>query len=137
MDKEFINKILMIPYELGGRSESGMDCWGLVVMAYKELFGIDVPTYDSTVWSVSNSHITSEDIKNHLKSSAPFVEVENPKYGDFVLINILGDPVHIGFMLDSKTMIHTSEKTGVVCENIGSIKWKKRIEGFYRHLNLV
>lgn len=114
-----------------------MDCWGLVVMAYKDLFSIEVPTYNHTVWSVSNSDITSEDIKEHLETSAPFIEVDSPKYGDFVLLNILGNPVHIGLMLDDKTMVHTSEKTGVVCENIGGIKWKKRVKGFYRHLDLI
>lgn len=135
--KDFTIRIMEVPYKLGGRCNEGLDCWGLVVMAYKDLFGLDVPTYEDTAWSVSNDDTTSEDIKNHLERSAPFVEVEKPHYGDFVLVNILGQPVHIGFMIDHKTMLHTSEKTGVVCEDIGGMKWKKRIKGFYRHVEMI
>lgn len=137
MSDKFIEEVLEVPYVLGGRDMSGMDCWGLVVLAYAKIFNIDVPKYTGTQLSVSNSGTTSDDIKKHLEDSAPFTEVECPKYGDFALLSILGNPVHIGFMLGPELMLHTSEKTGTVCENIGGIKWKRRIKSFYRHKSML
>lgn len=131
---QFFDKVCMIPYKLGGRDYKGIDCWGLVVLAYKELFNLDIPTYDGTMSSVSNKNTkTAEDIINHLELSAPFTRVEEPQYGDFVLINILGNPTHIGLMIDSSHMLHISDKSGIAYEDIRSIKWQRRIQGFYRH----
>lgn len=134
---EFIDKIFSIPYVLGGRNESGIDCWGLVVICYKELFDIDIPTYDETALELSNGDITAKDIKEYIKTSAPVVEVDSPQYGDMILVNFLGNPVHIGFMLDEKTMLHTSEKTGVASADIRGVKWNKKIKGYYRHKTMI
>ena len=40
-DKEITEKYLGIPYRHRGRSLKGLDCWGLVVLVYKD-FGIDI-----------------------------------------------------------------------------------------------
>ena len=130
---QFIQAVFKMPYKFGGRTKEGIDCWGLVLMAYKDLFDIDIPSYEETAWSVSNTTMTAEDIKSHLETSAPFQEVLEPQYGDFVLINILGNPIHIGLMMSGTHMLHISEKVGVAYEDIRGIKWKRRVKGFYRH----
>lgn len=136
ISEEFINKLFTIPYVLGGRSEDGADCWGLVIICYKDLFNITLPSYEHIAWSVSNGSTTAEGIADLLDTSAPFVKVGSPDLGDFVLINILGNPVHIGFMINKTTMIHTSDKIGVASDDIRGRKWQKRIQGFYRHKDL-
>lgn len=137
MNEKFINSLFSIPYVLGGRTKEGADCWGLVVICYKELFNIDLPTYDNIALSVSNGNVTAKEIRQQIESSAPFIEVGSPEYGDFVLINMLGNPVHIGFMIDNKTMVHTQDKIGVCSDDIRGPKWKRRIQGYYRHNSLI
>ena len=42
-----VNDFIGIPFCSRGRSrESGMDCWGLVVAAERELFGKELPSLD-------------------------------------------------------------------------------------------
>lgn len=133
----FFKDIANIPYKLGGRDSSGMDCWGLLVIAYVKLFSIELPSYADTVWAVSKSGLTSEDIKQHIACGEIFSCVDIPRYGDMVLLNIMGNPVHIGMMLNDKIMIHTSNSTGIATEDIRGVKWKRRVQGFYRHKRLL
>lgn len=130
-----IDEILFTPFEEGGRTKDGCDCWGLVVILYDELFNIPLPTYDTTAYKgMSNLAITSDSI-NQIKQDEEFdfVEVESPQYGDFILVDMLGRPVHIGFVLTPTEMIHITRQSGVTVENFRGEKWNRKIHGFYRH----
>jgi cell wall-associated NlpC family hydrolase len=129
----FISTIIDVPYVLGGRDYNGMDCWGLVVLAYAYFYNIDIPEYRETAFQYNRGGLTAKDIQDHINTTAPFFEVETPEFGDFVLINIYGNPVHIGFMVDESNMLHISEKSGLSCVNIRGKKWINRIQGFYRY----
>lgn len=125
--------VYTLPYVEGGRTKQGADCWGLVVLLYKELFDIYLTTYqDITLPSIKECHETSEKLQAVLMGQQMFEEVDNPEYGDVILLNVLGEPLHIGFCLDDTTMIHTGRKHGVVIENFTEMKWKRKIAGFYR-----
>jgi len=39
------NKYIGIPYQEKGRSETGVDCWGLVKLVYEKDFNILVPGF--------------------------------------------------------------------------------------------
>lgn len=138
MDTNFLNQLFFIPFQEGGRDRSGSDCWGLVRICYQDLFGITLDEYSSVAYtSMSNLAITSTSISEIISDDFPFVEVDEPQYGDFVLVNMLGRPVHIGFMLSSDKMIHTSKQTGVAVENIRGDKWKRKIQSFHRHKSML
>src|SRR5690554_2763460 len=136
--QQFLDKLFFIPFEEGGRDWSGCDCWGLVRICYKELFDIALDDYSSIAYtSMSNLAITSTSITEIIQNDFPFVEVEEPQYGDFVLVNMLGRPVHIGFMLSPDDMLHTAKQTGVAVENIRGDKWNRRIQSFHRHKSML
>lgn len=141
MDKatqRFINNIMFTPYVECGRTIDGFDCWGLVIVCYKELLGISIPTYEDIVLpSMSNYKKTSSQISEQLSSYFPFTQVDDPNFGDFILINMNGQPLHIGFVLNKDDMLHTSSSSGVVIESYRGLKWQKRIRGYYRHKNLL
>lgn len=125
--------VYTLPYVEGGRTKQGADCWGLVVLLYKELFNTVLTDYSEiTLPSIKECHQTSEKLQEVLTEQKMFYEVNSPEFGDVILLNVLGEPLHIGFCLDSKTMIHTGRKHGVVIENFTEMKWKRKIAGFYR-----
>lgn len=131
--REFIRNAFDIPYKPFGRDANGMDCWGLVILCYKELLGIDIPAYqDIVLSSMSNYKQTASQIQQQIQSYFPFKEVDKAQFGDFILINILGEPLHIGFALDGNTMLHTTHRTGVVSESYRGLKWQRRIKAYYR-----
>lgn len=127
--------VYSIPYKDGGRCLEGADCWGLVVLLYDYFYKTHLPEYPYIkLPSITDTEATSEQIKEELKVQDLFFEVSDPEFGDVILINVRGEPLHIGFCLDEKTMIHTEERHGVVIENFMEMKWKTKISGFYRKL---
>ncbi len=40
------HRLVGIPFIAGGRGWDGCDCWGLLLLAYREVLGIELPSYD-------------------------------------------------------------------------------------------
>lgn len=132
--KDFVNKIITTPFIEGGRDYSGCDCWGLILLAYRDVLGVEIPNYENVFYSGQESLVSvSEEIEQIKSCQSVFREVVNPQKGDIVFFNMLGRPIHVGFVIDEKTMIHTSKTSGVAIENYRSPKWSKRLQAFYRH----
>lgn len=118
------SQLIGIPFKYGGRTREELDCYGLVMLLYKELYGIDIPD------------VVSPTI---LKEISELVESEKCKWepsdlveGAVILFNIKGYGSHVGFCIGNDYMIHTWESTsGVTIERIG-INWQHRILGVYK-----
>jgi len=125
--------VYSLPYIEGGRSRDGVDCWGLIVLLYKHFYNVELDTYpDIRLPSIKEYCETADRLKKEIAKQSYFIEVDAPLCGDVILMNILGQPIHIGFCLDNSNMIHTGREHGVVIENFTETKWKSRIAGFYR-----
>lgn len=123
----------ILPYVVGGRSRDGVDCWGLVVILYKEIYDQDVPEYPHVLMpNLDDSRRASREMLLELNRQTLFHQVDKPQAGDVILLNVLGDPLHIGVILGDNTMIHTGRSHGVVIENYMETKWKSKIAGIYR-----
>ena len=93
------DKYIGLPYLENGRTESGVDCWGLARLYYKDQFNIDLPSYtneynggqDPAIVSIVNAHIDN------------WEQLTAPNIGDLCLFNILGEPTHVGIYL---SLIH-------------------------------
>lgn len=116
-----------IPFKYGGRTRKQLDCYGLVMLLYKELHGIEVPDVISP---------------EQLQTIASLVEVEKQKWtpceiqeGAVLIFNIKGYGAHVGYVIGPNKMIHTWEATsGVTIEPI-SHSWQHRILGCYKYEN--
>lgn len=125
--------VFTVPYVEGGRNKEGFDCWGLVVVLYKHFYNISLNEYpDITLPSIKECSGTSEKLKVELKNQTDFYEVVSAEFGDVILLNVYGEPLHIGFCLDNEAMLHTDRKHGVAIENFTGLKWNRKIAGFYR-----
>lgn len=122
------------PWESGGRNkDDALDCWGLVWSIYNEVYGLYLP-------SLSDIHIangfteTAEAISSVYPSiHKNFYEPDDTQEGDIIMLNMAGQPIHIGVCLDHQRMIHTTQKVGCVVEKFKQRVWLNRVEGIYRH----
>lgn len=121
-----------LPWREMGRDVSGVDCWGLVYLFYKNELGIELPTYSDVGHGVD--HMDTLAIKIHQRMNN-WLELKKPQPGDCVLINIFGRPTHIGIVVDKSSMLHVSQNADSVIEKFTSPKWSNRIEGFYTYVD--
>lgn len=113
-----------IPFKYNGRTRQELDCYGLVMLLYKELYDIDIPDVVSPTF-IKDIHdlVASEKLK--------WTPTELQE-GSVIVFNIRGYGSHVGFYIGDDSMIHTWESTGgVTIERIG-INWKHRILGIYK-----
>lgn len=111
-----------------GRTWEGCDCWGLVRLFYKNEFEIELPGlngYDS--------------VKNHraitglVEDEKPkWTKAERPEFGQVIVFNMAGRPVHVAILIDKYLMLHTQTGKQSCLERYQSPRWKNRIEGTYR-----
>ena len=128
-----VDWVFDIPFVEGGRSEDGADCWGLVVLFYEKELGISLPKYEDVVLNIGKNHEkTMDQVDAILDTLTLFEPTDTPEYGDVVLLNMLGRPVHTGIVIAPNQFIHTTHKTNVAVENYSELKWNRRVQGFYR-----
>lgn len=121
-------KYIGIPFKYGGRTYKELDCYGLVMLLYKELHDINLPDMNSPDILEQIASDMDAEIKRHWRD-APL------EVGSVLLFNIKGYGAHVGYVIGPDTMIHTWEKTsGVLIERI-SLGWKHRILGCYKYEN--
>jgi len=122
-----VRKFLGLRYVHGGRNLNGVDCWGLVVLVYREL-GVeveDVNGYEER-WSVKGEERYFDEYKGRWRK----VGRDEAQFPDVVLFrNKKGIVYHAGVYLGGGKFLHCP-KVGVV---IGRLQdWEDKLDGFYR-----
>jgi len=127
---EFINLAIGVPFLDHGRDFQGWDCWGLVVRAYRECFGVEVPGYEDV--SALNSKDAGELFEFHKKSWTE-VPAHQEHPGDVILLRHGSWPCHTGLIVKAGLMLHVDMGIDTCVESYVSGVWKKRVIGIYRH----
>jgi len=122
---------LHIPFKDRGRTYNGVDCFGLVQLFYKDQFNIKLPSYVEAYENEKDRQAICNEINKERKLSG-WIETTNPQYGNLIILNILGRPLHLGIMLDNKQFMHCLKKKGVLIENTDDISWANRINGYLK-----
>jgi sulfur carrier protein ThiS len=123
------DKYIGLPYQENGRTQSGVDCWGLARLIYKHELGIELPDYSDLYTGSWDEQVTK--LINYHKDS--WHQVEKPVVGDLCLFNIYGEPAHIGVYCGGNRFIHSRDGKDTVVESLSSIAWKKRFQGYFRY----
>ena len=112
----YVRTLLHAPYQWGGRTTAGIDCSGLVQLAYK-LCGARLP----------------RDASQQAIAGRPVDFLQEAKPGDLAFFdNEEGRITHVGLLADSATIIHATDTAGCVVEDridmggIISLRLKKR-----------
>lgn len=125
-------KYVGLKHVLGGRGPEGVDCWGLLVLVYREVFGIDLPLFPGiTATGVLN-------ISRVVEHSAQTEWTEMPKPCDGAAVAMSQKEVihHVGIWIGGERgrILHCWPKTNVISDSLEGIRLKgfRRIL-FYRH----
>lgn len=123
------DRYIGLPYRENGRDESGLDCWGLARVFYKQEMGIELPSYSELYTGSYDSKVT--EAINYYKDN--WTRVESPQSGDLCLFRIMGEPSHVGIYIGSNKFLHSRDGKDSVIDSLDSSMWFKRLEGFYRY----
>ncbi len=125
-----IRPFLGIPYKHMGRTYSGADCYGLIILFYRDALGIilaDINEEYMEDWSFKGHK--NYFLENYHKQ---FEKVTIPRIYDIVLFqNHKGIVNHGGITLGYGKFIHLC-KDGTLVDSYNRPGWQKRINGFYR-----
>jgi len=122
-------KYIGLPYKELGRDVTGIDCWGLVRLFYKQELGIDLPSY-ADLYTSSRDPDLPATIESHKDS---WLLSDTADIGDVCLFNIYGEPLHVGIYIGNNKFIHARDGKDSVVESLDSTQWSKRFQGFYKY----
>ena len=121
-----------LPFSINGRTREGVDCWGLVLLVYSEVFDLhpnDPGTPNTTCPS------KTAPIFNAYKK-VEWEGCEKPEPGNVILFRVLNHPSHVGIVLDGQLMLHiTSESRSCITSYAGP-QWSNRVIGYYKYKGL-
>ncbi len=132
---KFVSKLLAgpTPFRLKGRDyDDGVDCWGLCVLAYRDVLGIDLPSYDDSYTNVQPGAALAAAVAHGHKELA-WCEVPSPMSLDVVLLRLAGVPVHCGLVVGESLMLHVEGGIETCIERWNGPVWRHRLAGFWRH----
>lgn len=125
------NKYIGTPFEERGRGPDGYDCWGLARLIMKQEKNIDLPCL-SEIYEKTTDHILISDAVLR-EQKIGWKEITRPAAFDFIVMRQMGVPMHIGVVTKPGYMIHCERGIDAVHVKYNSLRWEKRIEGFFRY----
>lgn len=123
------DKYIGLPYKDNGRDITGIDCWGLVRLYYKDELGIELPSYTDEY--VGADDPSASMIINNYKDNWELTTT--PDIGDIALFNIYGEPSHVGVYVGNNNFLHSRQGKDSVIESLAGVKWNKRLAGIYKY----
>lgn len=127
VEEDLLKQFLRIPYLHHGRTLSGADCWGGILLWYQmrlsvKLWDLEVD-YPETWRFVGKSHFL---MNYHRQWRA----VSRPGLYDVVLFKVGEEVNHAGFYLRNDKFFHVCRAGGAIA-SLGAAEWKTRVAGFY------
>lgn len=103
-----IQSWLGTPHRMGGLSRRGIDCSGLVVVLYDDLFDMHLPRTTTS-----------------LMRKGRRVKVRNLSAGDLVFFKPASKFNHVGIYLGQGEFVHTSTSCGVMVSRMDDDFWRR------------
>lgn len=123
------NNYVGLPFKYKGRTEEGLDCWGLARLIYKNEYDITLPSFSEEYEENDVEHM-GELIAQYKEGWEP---INSPEEGSLVLFRIMGIESHIGVAISNTHFIHSREGQDSAVEAFDSASWSKRIVGHFKY----
>jgi hypothetical protein len=117
-----INDLIGAPYQLGGRSLSGIDCWGLVIEVYSRL-GRQVPDFLS-------GNLSRPGLVRLMRAKHEEVAFEVPVPSQWDIAADIAK-AHVGLWLSGR-VLHADRKMGVKIDPWGLFQSQYPATRFFR-----
>lgn len=131
---KWFDKYVGMPFADGGRTNTGVDCWGLVRLIYSTELQIDLPSYADI-----SAHNLIEVARNITrgKDGEEWIDVIPTGVAEFDVCvmkhygrNRVG---HVGIMLDKSTLLHVEQGCETVKVPVSHFTIRERIACYRRH----
>lgn len=134
MSPYWYDDYLGLPYLLGGRDRSGLDCYGLVRLVYRERLGIELPSWDD------DPHALDGNVRGRTKAFMAHVgefrkvRPEHVRSFDIATLVIGECLCHVGVLISAPyTILHIEDDDGVAIDDWSRRPDFRRFGGFYRY----
>lgn len=120
---DWCRKAIGVPFVPHGRDYEGWDCWGLVVCAYRDVRGVDLP-------DVANYSITDYRALSHhfgARSESRWWRLDKPEPMAIAGIYRRGHVIHAGLVIHGRRIVHVEQGVETCVELISNF----RVEGYY------
>lgn len=124
-----ISDLIGIPYQPKGRTLASVDCWGLACVFHRHLLGQELPSYLNDYTHPNDRKSVADAIVNNYGN---WLQVDEPKFGDIIIFNLLGLPLHCGVYLADGDFIHSLKGSETCIERLDSITWERRVHRIIR-----
>ena len=121
-----------LPYLLFGRTRAGVDCYGLIVLVYHDVLGIEIAPFAEVAESTLPLDVYREFWETHRELAWERVDEDHVEAGDVVDLSVLGHP-HCGIVTRPGQMIHARAGVGVRLAEYSRGFFCRRVLGTYRH----
>lgn len=123
----WINEWVGLPYQELGRGPEFYDCLGLFLTLQRVRHGRAIFDPLCSMQQAARQKLV-ERVRPH------WCSVSVASEGSAVLFRVRGLALHVGYALDERRMLHTSQDTGEsVIEDFTTSHWGDRLEGIYEH----
>jgi cell wall-associated NlpC family hydrolase len=122
-----------LPWRDRGRGSDGLDCWGLVVVAFSAGTGIRLPSYADDYQSAADHAETSA---LFAEGVSDWVKVDTDKAQPFdVAVFLTAGRFHVGLMVRRGLVLHIPVRKTSVIVPLGRVTGV--LDGIYRHSSKV
>lgn len=125
-----VGHLIGIPYRSGGGDFSGADCWGLCKLAARDVFGKRLPDY---IYADASNGIEAGQVIDEGCLTWRRVEPGQERAGDIITLRVtLPWPTHCAIVVEPGLMLHTLAGHDSALESYDTVKWSRRVDGFWR-----
>jgi len=129
----WVRDYIGLPFKTFGRDRSGVDCWGLVALIYRERYGLHLPDYLQDYADEKDSRSLGSLIPEEAARDWRYIELGREQEGDVLVMRMRGVPMHTALCLGHGRMIHVYEGIDAAMESYTGPAWASRLVGIYRH----
>lgn len=130
------NAYVGLPWAEFGRDRAGCDCWGLACVIYREELGITLPDYLGYGSADELGEIAA--LVDGATASPLWLPASGPALAFDIAVFRRGRlSSHVGIVVRHGLMIHMADESAARHERYDAGRWRTRLTGTWRHVDLV
>jgi cell wall-associated NlpC family hydrolase len=122
-----------LPFVSGGRDRRGVDCWGLVRLAYADVAGILMPSHDTVAADDLHRVLRLIDKALLIPPWSTQVQRGSERALDVVVMSDRKLPAHVGLVVEPGMVLHAQEASMSTIMRLDDPALRRRVLGIYRH----